>query len=152
MTKIKKKKTIKVNDSASSIIPCTMCNPKKYLKFSFAFITKESSSPKTQDLAKLWERMRWLSRKPYMNLFYTYQSDKHLWFELLPIEKLRKDVPPSFRTLFPSETNEKYAVLRVYPAGTPNGAANPRIIGMLKHTVFYVFFLDWDGNFYDHGR
>ena len=52
--------------------------------------------------------------------------------------------------IFPSQTNEKYDVLRIYPKGTPKGTANPRIIGMVKHSVFYVLFLDWDGKLYEH--
>lgn len=142
----------KIADSAGENKPCILCNPKKYLKFSFAFISYESSSPKEQDLIKMWERMRFLSRDTYMNLMFEYQTDKARWFENISIDKIKKEIPSKFREVFPSQTNEEYSVMRVYPAGTPNGTANPRIIGMIKHTVFYIFFLDWDGTLYNHGH
>ena len=83
-------------------------------------------------------------------MIYEYGRDKQKWFEKVSINSIRKRIPSDFRELFPSETNEKYDVLRVYPSGVPNGTANPRIIGMIKHSVFYIFFLDWDGKLYNH--
>lgn len=140
----------KIKDSAGEIKPCVLCNPKKYLKFSFAFVSYESSEPKQQDLVKMWERMRFLSSDTYENMIFTYRSDKKRWFEPLEINQINKNIPSEFRKIFPSTTNEKYSVMRVYPSGVPNGTANPRIIGMIKHTVFYIFFLDWDGKLYSH--
>ena len=140
----------KITDSANEQKPCILCNPKIYLKFSFAFVSYESSKPKERDLIKMWERMRYLSRDTYTNLLFEHQGDKSNWFENIPIKQINKQIPQKFRELFPSETNEKYSVMRVYPSGTPNGTANPRIIGMIKHTVFYIFFLDWDGKLYKH--
>lgn len=67
------------------------------------------------------------------------------------VKHLKKEIL-YFQRVFPSETNEKYAVMRVFPAGTPNGTANPRIIGMIRNTIFYIFFLDWEGTLYEHGR
>ena len=145
-----KHKNYKIKDSASNPKPCIMCNPKRYLKFSFAYISYESSKPKDQDIIKLWERMKWMSRDTYQIMLYTYNADKARWFETIPLSQIKKQVPSSFREVFPSETNECYYVMRLYPAGVPNGSANPRIIGMLKHTVFYIFFLDWDGKLYSH--
>ena len=49
---------VKIADSAANINPCIMCNPKRYLKFSFAFVSYEKSEPKQIDLVKMWERMR----------------------------------------------------------------------------------------------
>ena len=145
-----KSKNIKIKDSASNIIPCTMCNPKRYIKFSFAYVSYESGTPKNQDIVKLWERMRWMSEEPYDDMVFKHGRNKDKWFEKLPISSIRKNIPEKFREEFYSETNEEYSVMRVFPAGTPNGTANPRIIGMIKHSVFYVFFLDWDGKLYNH--
>lgn len=127
-----------------------MCNPKKYLKFNFTFIAKVNGKPKEQDLVKIWERMVWLSQDTYVNMLYTYRTDKSKWFEIIDIQKLNIKVPNKFRDVFPSETSDKFAILRVYPAGIPNGSKNPRIIGMIKNTIFYVFYLDWDGTMYEH--
>lgn len=143
-------KKFKITDSANDFKPCILCNPKKYLKFSFSFISYESSSPKEQDLIKMWERMRFLSQDTYTNMIFTYRGDKQRWFETIGLNQIKKSVPSKFREIFPSETNEEYSVLRVYPSGVPNGSANPRIIGMIKHSIFYIFFLDWDGKLYKH--
>lgn len=143
-------KKIKVNDSSSELKLCTLCNPKIYLKFSFAFITYEKEEAEDYLLAQMWKRMRWMSQEPYINMFYTYCTKKQRWFELIPTSQINKKIPNSFREIFPTETNEKFAVMRVYPSGSPNGTANPRIIGMIKHTVFYIFFLDWKGELYNH--
>lgn len=147
MTKNNKKSII---DDKTSIIPCILCNPKKYLKFNFSFICYESSKRKEQDIIKLWERMQWLSSKTFPEMVFEYGKDKNKWFEKIPFNQIKKDIPSKFREIFPTETNEEYSVMRVYTAGTPHGTANPRIIGMIKHTVFYIFYLDWDGKLYKH--
>lgn len=145
-------KKYKVNDSAKITMPCILCNPKKYLKFSFAFINYESYNPKNQDIVKLYERIRWLSQEPYEEMIYKFGKDKDKFFEKIPIKQIKKQVPLEFRKYFPTETNEVYHIMRVYPCGAEKGTANPRIIGMIKHTIFYIFFLDWEGKLYDHGR
>ena len=147
-----KKKKFTISDSAKVVIPCTYCNPKKYLKFSFSFITFENDCSNQLDKAKMFERMKWLSQSPINEMMYKIGKDKSKWFEQIPLEKVRKAVPDEFRKLFASETSECYDVIRVYPSGTPNGTANPRIIGMIKHSVFYIFFLDWKGELYKHGH
>ena len=91
-----------------------------------------------------------MSKSPFEEMMFTYKGDKNKWFETIPLNEIRKDIPKEFRDIFPSETNEKYYVFRVYPAGIPNGTANPRIIGMIKHSVFYIFYLDWKGKLYNH--
>lgn len=145
-------KKILVSDSAKNIIPCTYCNPKKYLKFCFSFLSYESECSNEFDKIKLLERMRWLSQSPITEMTFKFGRDKDKWFETLPFNEIKKEIPREFRENFPSETNEGYDVFRVYPAGTPNGTANPRIIGMIKHSIFYVFFLDWKGELYNHGH
>ena len=71
-------------------------------------------------------------------------------FEPIPISEIKKEIPTKFREIFPTETNEHYEVLRVFPSGTPNGVANPRLIGMIKNTIFYIFYVDWEGILYKH--
>ena len=146
----KKNNKIVVSDSAKSIIPCTYCNPIKYLKFCFSFLSYENNCSNDKDKIKFLERLEWLSKEPINEMMYKFGKDKDKWFEQLPFNKIRKGVPQEFRNNFPSETNEGYSVFRVYPSGSPNGTANPRIIGMIKHSVFYVFFLDWKGELYKH--
>ena len=137
-------------DSVKNIILCTFCNPKKYLKFCFSFISYENDCSNEADKIKFFERLLWLSKSPFEEMMFTYKGDKNKWFETIPLNEIRKDIPKEFRDIFPSETNEKYYVFRVYPAGIPNGTANPRIIGMIKHSVFYIFYLDWKGKLYNH--
>ena len=148
----KKNKKINIKDDTNTIIPCILCNPKRYLKFSFAYISFESSKPKEQDIIKMWERMKWMSSDTFTNMVYEYGQDKNKWFENIEVKQIKKQIPSNFREVFPTETNECYSVMRVYPAGKPNGTSNPRIIGMIKHTIFYIFFLDWDGKLYSHGK
>ncbi len=144
------KNNIKIDNPTINKKLCVQCNPQKYLKFSLAYISYESGEAKNQDVSKLWQRMRWLSREPYQNMIYEHGKDKKLWFETLPLTEISKEVPKEFREIFPSITNEKYSVMRVYPSGTPNGTANPRIIGIIRNTIFYIFYLDWDGKLYNH--
>lgn len=145
--------SIKILDSSGQVKYCNNCNPKKYLAFNFSYISHEKpNKPIKQDVIKLWERMRWMSSETIYDMVYSYGTDKSKWFESIPINQIKKSVPDKFREDFPTETNEKYSVMRVYPAGVPAGSANPRIIGMLKHNIFYVFFLDWKGELYNHGR
>lgn len=144
---------IKILDSNSQVKYCNNCNPKKYLTFNFSYISREKNvKPLNQDIIKLWERIRWMSSETIYNMVHNYGTDKSKWFESIPINQIRRNIPDKFREDFPTETNEKYSVMRVYPSGVPKGSANPRIIGMLKHNIFYIFFLDWKGELYNHGR
>lgn len=146
-------KSFKLVDSSNQVKYCNNCNPKKYLTFNFSYINFEKpSQAKPQDIIKLWERMKWMSSDTIFNMVHKFGSDKSKWFESFQIKELRKQIPEKFREDFPTETNEKYSVMRVYPSGVPAGSANPRIIGMLKYNIFYVFFLDWEGKLYSHGR
>ncbi len=146
-------KKVTIVESNGQIKYCNNCNPKKYLTFNFSYISHEKpKDPNSQDVIKLWERMRWMSSGTIFDMSHNYKTDKLRWFEQIPVNQIDKQIPVKFREDFPTETNEKYSVMRVYPAGTPPGSANPRIIGMLKHNIFYVFFLDWKGELYDHGR
>ena len=131
------------------IQPCTKCNPKLYLKFNFTF-SKSISNPKNSDCLKLIERLHFLSQEKYDILRMKYIGNKQAFIEYIPVKQIDKDIPKEFRELFPIETNERYAVFRIYPSGTAKGTANPRIIGMIKNTIFYVLFMDWDGKLYKH--
>lgn len=139
-----------INNSKKII--CTHCNPKKYLKFNFSFIAYESDCPNENDKIKLYERIKYCCSEPYFSLQIKHSGDKKAFFETVDVKKIsiKKQIPPAFREFFPVETNEKYDILRVYSSGTPNGTANPRLIGMIKNTVFYVFFIDWEGKIYSH--
>ena len=148
---MKNDKQIKINDPASNNKKCINCNPQQYLKFCFSF-AKEFSEPKREDKEHLLDRLVWLSQDKYYDMLMKYRADKSKWFETINIDQIKKDVPRDFREIFPSETNEKYQVLRIYPSGTPKGSANPRVIGMIKHCIFYIFYIDWDGKLYSHGN
>ena len=144
---------VRILDDNGQVKYCNNCNPKKYLAFNFSYINHEKpNEPIKQDVIKLWQRMRWMSSGTIYEMVHDYGTDKSKWFETIPINQISKRIPDKFREDFPTETNEKYSVMRVYPAGTPAGSANPRIIWMLKHSIFYVFFLDWKGELYNHGR
>lgn len=143
----KKNKSKTTPKDINEIKICSSCNPKRYLKFNFSFINYESGSFDANDVAKLFEKIRFLSSEPYASMIFKYQGDKMRFIENLPLSQIRKQVPHEFREIFPVETNEKYSVFRVYNAGGPR---NSRVIGMIKNTIFYIFFLDWDGKLYDH--
>lgn len=136
---MKNKKCEIIDGAMQKINPCIKCNPKLYLTFNFAYINHEKpNNPNTKDIVKLWERMRWMSQDTFFNMMCKFGSDKKKWFENIPINQISKNVPFEFRKSFPSEAYEKYSVMRVYPAGSPNESANPRIIGMIKHSIFHV--------------
>ncbi len=132
---------------------CNYCNPQKFLKFNFTF-AKENGNPSSKDAIKLLERLQFLSSKMYAVMIIEYQGDKKNFIEEIPIKKLnlKGGIPREFRDIHPAETNEKYAIFRLYPAGSPPGTANPRIIGMIKNTIFYIFYIDWKGTLYKHGK
>lgn len=144
----KKEKTI-VNSSPQKL--CNLCNPQKYLKFNFTF-TKENGVPSQKDVSQLLIRLKFLSSEMYRIMIFRYQGDKQSFIEDIPVKELniRKDIPNGFREIFPAMTNEKYSIFRLYPSGTPNGTANPRVIGMIKNTIFYIFYIDWKGELYKH--
>ena len=148
-----KNKKYKISSNIAKKKFCNSCNPQKHLKFNFTF-TKELGTPCKEDSYKLLERLQFLSSEMYKVMLYKYQGDKKIFIEDIPIEKMRwnKTIPEAFRELHPTETNEKYNIFRIYPAGTPKDTANPRIIGMIKNTIFYIFYIDWKGTSYDHGR
>lgn len=141
--KLKNKSNVKIKE-------CNLCNPTKYLKIDFSFISHESNSVKNEDIINAWNRLRFISSKPYYVMQIEFSGNKGTFFEAIPTNLIKKDIPTKFRDFFPSETNEVFNVLRVYPSGRPSGSANPRIIGMIKHHVFYIFYLDWDGKLYKH--
>lgn len=146
-----KKDKIKINSPIKKI--CTSCNPKKFLKFNFSFL-KEYGQPRQEDILKLFERLQFLSSEMYNVMVFKYQGDKKNFIEDIPVNKIdiKKEIPSEFRDSYPAKTNEKYSIFRVYPAGKPKSSANPRIIGMIKNTIFYIFYIDWDGDLYSHGR
>ena len=130
---------------------CSNCNPKKHLKFNFTF-TKENGEPANSDSYSFYKKLKFLSEDQYSIMKYKFQGNKTNFIEQIPINMINKQIPNEFRELYPAQTNEKYDVFRIYSAGTPPGTANPRIIGMIKNTIFYIFFIDWKGNLYSHGR
>ncbi|MCI8346639.1 MAG: hypothetical protein HFJ12_01650 [Bacilli bacterium] len=133
---------------------CSLCNPQKYLKFNFSFFKENGKPASLNEFLQLFERIKFLSSKMYKIMVIEYQGDKKQFIEDIPVKEMkwRKDIPLDFREVHPAETNEKYSIFRLYPAGTPEGTANPRIIGMIKNTIFYIFYIDWKGNLYKHGR
>lgn len=144
----------KIVKNESKVTVCNNCNPKVYLNFNFAYIDYEDDCPNPNDIIKLYERMKFCSTEPYLTLKYKYSGNKQVFFETIPTNKIKwkhkKEIPKKFREQFPIETNEKFDILRVYPAGTPTGTSNPRIIGMIKNHIFYIFFIDWKGILYNH--
>lgn len=62
-------------DSAKNIIPCTFCNPKKYLKFCFSFISYENDRSNETDKIKFFERLLWLSKSPFEEMMFTYKGE-----------------------------------------------------------------------------
>lgn len=138
--KIKKTNEIKI---------CSKCNPQRYLKFNFTYC-KENGEPSQKDSYNLIERMLFLFSDLYYIMIYKYQGNKKTFIEEISIEKISIKIPSKFRDENPVKTNEKISIFRIYPAGSPSGSANPRVIGMIKNTIFYIFYIDWKGNLYNH--
>lgn len=128
---------------------CNNCNPKRYLKFNFTYC-KEEGTPAQNDPHKLIERMQFLSSEFYNILLYKFQGNKKTFIEEVSIDKIDVKIPDKFRTENPIQTNEKISIFRIYPAGKPDDTANPRVIGMIRNTIFYIFYIDWKGKMYNH--
>ena len=141
MANIATKNKLKINSVNFEI--CNNCNPKKYLKFNFTFC-KENGTPAKEDAYNLMKRLKFLSEELYTVMIYKYQGNKKKFIEDISTIKMKSvKIPDGFREDNPVKTNEKINIFRIYPAGTPNGTANPRVIGMIKNTIFYVFYIDW---------
>ena len=139
----------KIRDNNFKI--CNNCNPKKYLKFNFSFC-KEIGEPAQKDTYFLLKRLLFLSEELYTVMIYKYQGNKKTFIEDIATNKIKINIPDKFRENNPIETNEKFSIFRIYSSGVPKGTANPRIIGMIKNTIFYIFYIDWKGTMYEHGK
>lgn len=142
-------KKIKIKNNVKK--ECTLCNPQKYLKFNFSFAT-EYGEPTSNDICQFFEKLKFLSSEMYSIMIYKYSGNKSSFIEEISTKQLdiKKQIPTGFRDIFPVETNEKYAIFRLYSAGKPSGSGNSRIIGMIKNTIFYIFYIDWKGTLYKH--
>lgn len=125
---IAKKTKVKSNNDFKI---CNNCNPKKYLKFNFSFY-KENGTPAKEDAYRFIQRLNFLSSEIYQIMIYKFQGKKQQFIEDISIEKININIPSQFREIYPIQTNEKISIFRIYPSGSPNGSANPRIIGMIK--------------------
>ena len=149
--KLKTNKKSKRLESVSQLqkFDCTNCNMMKYMTFNFSF-AKEIGQPAQKDLRALLDKMSFLSKEQYSIMLYRYINRKQQFIEKIDVNQINKTIPDEFKTLFFPEISSKFDVFRIYSAGTPKGTVNPRVIGMLKKTVFYVFYIDWQGKIYDH--
>lgn len=142
-----KKEKIKIKKDTDFKI-CTECNPIAHLKFNFSFISYDKKMD-SKDYMEMFERIKMLSSEPYPSLLVKYRGKKSQFMEIVPVNDIgiRKEIPKEFRKIFLSETNQKFAIFRIYPNNEPKVA---RIIGMLKGTIFYIFYIDGDGSLYQH--
>lgn len=146
----KKSKEINLKSEQQKLF-CTKCNPQVYLTFNFTYIDYDNQNYEYKDINEMFERMKYFSKEPYRTLIFKHQGDKKTFIEEIPWDELKwknsKKPPVKFRDQFPYEPNEKVAIFRVKSEKHPK----IRIMGMIKKTIFYIFFLDWDGELYDHG-
>lgn len=134
--KTKEKNKIKVN-------VCTKCYDPIYLKFNFSYIVYDEGVNKNH-IYKLWERMRELSREKYTVIL---NRPKEVGFEYESIE-ISKDIPCGFSERFPSDSAiKKFHIMRLY---TNNNPLPSRIIGKIIRNVFYIFYIDINGDLYKH--
>lgn len=127
---------------------CTECNPLTHLKFNFSFISYNKKM-NSNDYVEMFERIKLLSSEPYPSLVIKYRGQKSQFMEIVSANEIgiKKEIPREFKKIFSTETNEKLAIFRIYPNNEPKVA---RIIGMLKGTIFYIFYIDGDGSLYQH--
>lgn len=130
---------------------CSHCNPKTYLKFNFSFITQETGEPTDKDIKKFFEKMKMMSSEPYMTLVAKFLGRKNSFIEVVSYNELswtsgKKEIPSEYLKYFPLETNEKLYIFRV----SVESRRPARIIGIIKNTIFYVLYLDWNGELYKH--
>lgn len=73
---VKKNKSKTTSKDINEIKICSSCNPKRYLKFNFSFINYESDSFDVNDVAKLFEKIRFLCSEPYASTILNIKAIK----------------------------------------------------------------------------
>ena len=149
--KLKTKKKSKKLESVSQLqkLDCADCKLMKYMTFNFSF-AKEIGQPAQNDLRGLLDKMSFLSQEQYTIMIYKYIVRKQQFIEKIDVKYINKSIPEGFKKLYFPEISSKFDIFRIYPAGVPKGTANPRVIGMIKKSIFYVFYIDWSGKLYEH--
>lgn len=125
---------------------CTKCFDPKYIKFNFSYI-KYDRNFTDEHKAQLVKRMIVLSKETYIVVS---QWPKNIGFEIEDKNKLgiSLETPPAFLERFPIERfNNKYGIIRLYPNNNP---VNARLIGVFVNKIFYIFYIDINGELYNH--
>lgn len=126
-----------------------------YLKFNFSFITNSReysfSGMSQQESAQLLYRIHQLSSERYDHIIARWR--KNIGIELIPqcqcrdIQYDQRFGEASYRKK--EETpDSKLAVFRLYTNDNPRLS---RIIGRVINNVFYILYIDINGQIYDHG-
>lgn len=123
--------------------PCTNCYMPQYIKFNFSYIEYDDNFEDKYKIQFL-KRIRQLSSELYITVL---NWDKKIGLEFEEI-KINKHIPQKFSERFQAkEYNNKFAIMRLYPNNNPIVA---RVIGVIIKNIFYIFFIDINGNLYKH--
>ena len=121
---------------------CTHCFNPTHIIFNFSFITYKDGF-EGEHQKKFVERIFEISKEPYLVVA---SWGKEIGFEDVAVN-ISKKIDPRF---FESENrvfDGKYTIFRLY---TNNNPLNSRIIRKIINKIFYVFFIDINGDLYDH--
>lgn len=134
-------KEVSLKESGFSKI-CTACPLNLFLSFNYSFVTFDSEQGDLRDFKKLMERTKYLCSEPFEMMKTKHITDKQNFFELISVDKMnwskgKKEIPQKFRQHHPEQSNEKYAIMRIYPS---KGPKNARLIGMIKK-LFFMYFI-----------
>lgn len=121
---------------------CTHCFTPTHLKFNFSFITYMDNFEEIHK-AHLIDRILELSKEPYLVVS---NWPKNIGFEYIRLD-ISKDINPDFFKSSHRVFDGKYHVIRLY---TNNNPLPSRIIGKIIRNVFYIFFIDINGDLYNH--
>lgn len=145
----KKIKTSKAEISSKDI--CKKCYQPKFIKFNFTFLHKKSYKKlNPNELAEVYSRIISVSQFPTITLI---NMGKREGFETISKKqiKLKKASKPYEKDndhLFNfghRKIKGKCMVLRI----DTNGIS--RFIGELINSVYYIYYIDFEGKAYDHG-
>lgn len=113
-----------------------------YLKFNFSFITYDKDFNDIHK-AKLINRIMELSSEPYLVIA---NRNKNVGFEHVYVD-IKKKIDSRFFEYNIRKFDGKYTIIRLYPNNNPKPS---RIIGVLNNKIFYIFFIDINGELYQH--
>lgn len=121
---------------------CTHCFNPTHIIFNFSFITYMDGFEGIHR-ENFIKRIIEISKEPYLVVA---NWPKEIGFEYVEVN-ISKQIDPKFYESENRVFDGKYTIFRLYPNNNP---LKSRIIGKMINKIFYVFFIDINGDLYKH--